>query len=29
MGRDASLAYMAVVSNSDVYGDALQHGASK
>ncbi len=29
LGRDASLAYMAVVSNSDVYGDALQHGASK
>lgn len=29
LGRDASLAYMAIVSNSDVYGDALQHGASK
>lgn len=29
LGRDASLAYMAVVSNSDVYGDALEHGASK
>lgn len=29
LGRDASLAYMAIVSNSDVYGDALQYGASK
>lgn len=29
LGRDASLAYMAVVSNSDVYSDAIQHGASK
>ena len=29
LGRDASLAYMAIVSNSDVYGDALQRGASK
>lgn len=29
LGHDASLAYMAIVSNSDVYGDALQHGASK
>lgn len=29
LGRDASLAYMAIVSNSDVYRDALQHGASK
>lgn len=29
LGRDASLAYIAIVSNSDVYGDALQHGASK
>lgn len=29
LGRDASLAYMTIVSNSDVYGDALQHGASK
>lgn len=29
LGRDASLAYMAIVSNSDVYGDAIEHGASK
>lgn len=29
LGRDASLAYMAIISNSDVYGDAIQHGATK
>ena len=29
LGRDASLAYMAVVSNTDVYQDMLEHGASK
>ena len=29
LGRDLSLAYMAVVSNTDVYEDALDHGASK
>lgn len=29
LGRDMSLAYMAIVSNTDVYADALDHGASK
>lgn len=29
LGRDLSLAYMAIISNSDVYGDMLQHGATK
>lgn len=29
VGRDLSLAYMAVVSNSDVYGDMLEAGATK
>nr|DAF63667.1 MAG TPA: Helicase [Podoviridae sp. ctz6O13] len=29
LGRDMSLAYMAIVSNTDVYSDALEHGASK
>lgn len=29
LGRDASLAYMAIISNSDVYNDALQNGASR
>ena len=29
LGRDISLAYMSIISNSDVYGDMLQHGASK
>lgn len=29
LGRDASLAYMAIVSNSDVYGDLIQQGTSK
>lgn len=29
LGRDASLAYMAIISNSDVYNDAIQNGASR
>lgn len=29
LGRDMSLAYMAIVSNSDVYQDAIEHGTSK
>lgn len=29
LGRDASLAYMAIISNSDVYNDAIQQGATK
>jgi len=29
LGRDLSLAYMAIISNSDVYGDMIQHGATK
>lgn len=29
LGRDASLAYMAIISNSDVYNDAIQHGATR
>ena len=29
LGRDASLAYMAIISNTDVYADMLAHGASK
>lgn len=29
LGRDMSLAYMAIVSNTDVYADALEHGTSK
>ena len=29
LGRDMSLAYMAIVSNSDVYSDMLENGATK
>lgn len=29
MGRDMSLVYMAIVSNTDVYQDMLDHGATK
>lgn len=29
LGRDLSLAYMAIISNTDVYQDMLDHGASK
>lgn len=29
LGADASLAYMAIVSNTDVYASMLEHGASK
>lgn len=29
LGRDMSLAYMAIVSNTDVYADALEHGTTK
>lgn len=29
VGRDLSLAYMSIVSNSDVYGDMLEAGATK
>lgn len=29
LGADASLAYMAIVSNTDVYSSMLEHGASK
>lgn len=29
LGRDMSLAYMAIVSNTDVYSDALEHGTTK
>ncbi len=29
LGRNMSLAYMAIVSNSDVYSDALAHGTTK
>lgn len=29
LGRDMSLAYMAIVSNSDVFNSALEHGASR
>ena len=29
LGADASLAYMAIVSNTDVYQSMLEHGASK
>lgn len=29
LGRDLSLAYMAIISNSDVYNDMLQYGATK
>lgn len=29
LGRDMSLAYMAIVSNSDVYQDMLEHGSTK
>lgn len=29
LGRDMSLAYMAIVSNSDVYSDMLEQGATK
>ena len=29
LGRDASLMYMAIISNSDVYNDAVQQGATR
>lgn len=29
LGRNMSLAYMAIVSNTDVYADALEHGTTK
>lgn len=29
MGRDMSLAYMAIISNTDVYASALEHGTTK
>ena len=29
LGRNASLAYMAIISNTDVYSDMLSHGATK
>lgn len=29
LGRDASLAYMSVVSNSDVFNEMLEHGATR
>ena len=29
LGRDLSLAYMAIVSNTDIYNDALEHGSTK
>lgn len=29
LGRDMSLAYMAIISNSDVYQDMLEHGSTK
>lgn len=29
LGRDASLMYMSIISNSDVFSDALEHGASR
>jgi len=29
LGQDLSLAYMAIISNTDVYESALEHGASK
>nr|DAU84779.1 MAG TPA: REGULATOR OF NONSENSE TRANSCRIPTS 1 MEDIATED DECAY, ZINC-FINGER, ATP-BINDING [Caudoviricetes sp.] len=29
LGRNMSLAYMAIISNSDVYSDALAHGTTK
>lgn len=29
LGRDISLAYMAIISNSDVFDDMIQHGATR
>jgi hypothetical protein len=29
LGADASLAYMAIISNTDVYDSMLKHGATK